>query len=394
MNDERILSVAVPGDWSDGWLYKDSLFLCTQTGALLQSPVADIVAQLRRSYGEDVALAAQLSLFRNDWKGGLQTSAFARSAHMVKGFRTVADEALRAGALTIDTSSFEPVDIVPGFILSVSIYGNHAFIASSEGLFETNVNPRYINLHHEVVRRLDMPVHAIETNYGAVAVSAFEGGLWFDQIDFDGEASWLSPRPLERMADYSRGVAMAAHDLLNTTEATIPDLYVGDMDYGFHSPGARFPSWRVRGFSRSSEALATVTARRFGLNELELGASDIRLIGNSHQRLLYSIDGSLQVLRLKTLDGIRLERLRGYDARVEEIAAGGTPSSAVPLGSGFLLEFDDHTVWLGSNGVTEVTRSAAVTVRTFPNARHFNETGLVVEDHRLILFGILDFPRK
>jgi hypothetical protein len=375
-------------------LYKDHLLLWTVDGDLLQSPIARVIAAIRRTYSEELALAAYISLFRNDWKGGIQTAALTRVDSVKGALAEVATAAAGAGLLTISSDSFEAVDVesIPGFVLSVSIYGNHAFIASSEGLFETNVNPRYLHGQLELVHRLDRPVHAVETNYGAIAAAAFEEGLWFDRIDFGEGSSWLGGGPMDQVADYSRSISMASRDLLNFTDELIPDLYVAEASQGRQSDRSRFSSWQVTGYHRAPVDLSALSAGSLGLTEDQIQRGSAKLISNSNQRLLFDIDGSLQLLRLKTLNGIVTEPDGVFDVRLDDVTGGSPTVSALPLADGFLLETQNQLSWVDSAGLLEITDSAVVNVRTFPNSRHFTETALIVEDQSATLVGFLDFP--
>lgn len=392
-----LIRVSIPGEWADGWLYKDHLFLWTASGELVQSPVERVIEELRREHGAEVGLAAQVSLFRNDWKSNGQMAAFAQSPHIRGALREIADSAASMGTLRVSMSAFEPVDVepVPGFLLAVSIYGNHAFIASSDGLFETNLNPKYLRGDLELLPRLDVPVHAVETNYGAVAASAFEEGLLFDRIDFGDRASWLGGGPLDRVAEYSRSVSMASRDLLNFTDESIPDLYVAEAVHERQSRRSRYPSWQVTSYHRSSVELSELTARSLGVSDEHLRTGTIRLMANSKQRLLYNVDGRLRLLRLKTLKDIRLEPAGELNVRLDDVTSKGpTDVTALPLGDGFLLEAQDRVVWINAAGVVDVADVALVNVRTFPNSRHFYDTALAVEEERAVLVGFLDFPRR
>lgn len=269
MKSGELLRLSIAGAWSDGWLYKDHLFLWGEDGYLLHAPTQRLVGEIRREYGEDLALAAQIALFRNDWKGGIQTSAFLRSAAIKDAMLSIIRAASGVPNLSLSLSSFESVDIeaVPGFLLSVSIYGNHAFIGSSDGLFETNLNPQYLSDSLNLIQGLESPVHGLDANYGAIAASAFEEGLWFDRIDFGDGGAWLAGGPLDRVAAYSRGVSMASRDLLNFTDEYIPDLYLAEATHELQSDRARYPSWQITGYQRASAELSTLSARSFGVSD-------------------------------------------------------------------------------------------------------------------------------
>ena len=395
MTGPSMFQVKIPGEWADGWLYKDHLFLWTAEGDLVQTPLARVVSSLRVSHGDEVALAAQFALFRNDWKGGMQIEALMRASQVREALSAVmgvASEVAQAelAGVPLDLVNVEPV---PGFLLSVSIYGNHAFIASSEGLFETNLNPDYLDDDHHLDPRLQVPVHDVETNYGAVAAAAFEGGLWFDRIDFGYEGGGPRAGSMQQLAEFSSAVSMASKDLLSFTDNEFPDLYIGDMERRFQSARSRYPSHMITGYRRAEEDLAVLSARSLGLEASRIHDGGVRVLANSKQQLLYDVDGMLRMVRLRTYDGVKLDRDTSLGVSLHDATAGGDPVSTHAMAGGFLIEGEERVTWINGQGVLEVSTRPTVTVRTFPGSRHFTDTGIVIEEDRAIITGFLDIPR-
>lgn len=395
MTRAPLFQAILPGEWADAWLYKDHLFLWAANGALVHTPLARLVSRLRGSYGEEVALAAQFALFRNDWKGGMQIAAMARVPRIRDALSDVVDVASNAARVEFTDPALEPVNVepVPGFLLSVSIYGNHAFIASSDGLFETNLNPDYLDDDHSLESRLDIAVHDVETNYGAVAASAFEGGLWFDQIDFGYDESRPPGDTMRQLADFSSGVSMASKDLLNFTDDGMPDLFLADIERRFQSPRSRYPSLMVTGYRRAGDDLAALSAHTLGIDESRIRDGRVRVLANSKQQLLYDDDGILRVARLRTMDGVMLDQGADFGVRLDDATAGGPPVSTHAMAGGYLVEGQERVSWIDGDGVLEVSARPAVTVRTYPGSRHFTDAGIIIEEDRAILVGFLDIPR-
>ncbi|WP_100812129.1 hypothetical protein AB2L57_01750 [Microbacterium sp. HA-8] len=396
MTRAALFQAILPGEWAEGWLYKDHLFLWTTDGDLVHTPVARLVSQLHGTHGPEVALAAQFALFRNDWKGGMQIEALTRVPRIRDALSDTVSAASKVARVEFADPPMESVDIesVPGFLLSVSIYGNHAFIASSDGLFETNLNPEYLGQEHYLESRLSFAVHDLDTNYGAVAASAFEEGLWFDRIDFGHEEGRSQGNSMQRLADFSSGVSMASKDLLNFVEEGIPNLYLGASERRLQSPRSRFPSHMITGYRRSDDDLAMLSARSLGIDESRVREGGVRVLANSKQRLLYDVDGDLRVARLRTLDGVKLDRAAALGVRLDDATAGGAPVSTHAMAGGFLVEGQERVSWIDHDGVLEVSSQPAVTVRTFPGSRHFIDTALIIEEDRAILVGFLDIPRS
>ncbi len=98
-------------------------------------------------------------------------------------------------------------------------------------------------------------------------------------------------------------------------------------------------------------------------------------------------------MRLRTLNGVQLDRSVDLGVRLED-AAGGAPVSTHAMADGFLVEGLERVSWIGGDGVLEVSARPAVTVRTFPDSRHFTDAGIIIEEDRAILVGFLDIPRS
>lgn len=388
-------SISIPGDWADGWLYKDQLLLWGENGDLCFMSLSSLTTHIRRIFGADIAFAAQLALFRNDWRSGEQASAYQR----VEGIKRSISQALEAAlaavgdgeGIVLDDLALERVEVerVPGDILSTSIYANQAFVATSEGLFETNVNPRYLRAQGQLVERLSKPSHHVTANFGAVSASAFEEGLWFSTIDLDGSGGWRSGGPMDQVADYSRSTSTASRDLLNYTEDPVPDLFVASAVHERQSASSKFPSWQVRSYQPSEERLSTVAARGLGVDETE-DTGKFEVLGNSNYHLLIDVGG-----RLVTLD--MLNSPTGLSARaLSEVAdtnaglSGRDVLSTVPMANGFAIERAHSVSWLGDDGVQELVAGQVAGVRSFPASRHFADTLLVVREADVLLIGLVD----
>jgi hypothetical protein len=387
----RAISLRIAGDWVDCWLYKDTLYAWSMDGDLFYVPTDRIVREIRNTSTANIAFAAQFALFRNDWATNSQT----KSMKTVPEFRDAFSRVFSSvpSAIDISPSIFRPVDSepIPGMILSVAIYGNHAFIGSSSGLFELNVNPAYLEKPLDLVDRMDSAVHAVSANFGAVAGAAFENGLWWDTIDLSGSDQWVMGGPLAQIADYSRDVSMASRDLLNYTDEAFPDLFIADATQSRQNDRSKYPSWQIRGYTKSQDRLERLTANSLGMSQERLKSLNARLVANSKQHLLVDTSDGFEVVRLKTArdPSVTRERKPNHDSS-KLLRTEGTRFHS--FGNGFLAETSGGTVALSAGGAIELTARAPVRVRTFPASRgHFNRVAAVVEEEALVIAGLLDF---
>ncbi len=389
MNALRPFQISVPGDWSDAWLYMDELLLWDTEGYLFHIQLSKLTSQLRYEYSAEVAFAAEMLVFRSDWKGGIQSRAFQRVDSIADAIHNSIEMALQVGRFEIDPDSLiegVPMERIPGRILATSVYAHHAFVASSSGLYELNVNPRYLDRSEDLLQRLDVPVHHVTANYGAVSTSAFEDGLWFTPIDLDGSGSWLSGGPMQRVAEYSRSTSTAARDLLNYTDDPVPDLFLADAVNERRNERSRYPSWQVRGYRKSEENLAAAAARRFDVDEGSMRGRNIEVLGNSKFHLLVDNSGALELLDMKTANGLSL--VESNRAMASSSIDSSKLLSTHALADGFALEFVDSVRLIDGRGVTEIVDGPVANVRTFPGSRHFQDTLLAVRDADVLLVGL------
>ena len=220
----RILRLSLPGQWSDGWLYKEHLIFWSRSGQMHVASLADVARAVRDEISSGLAVAADYAIFRNDWKASEQF----KRINSVPGIKDTLfqDFGERDEPVTISVNSFEPVpvasDAIPGFLLDATLYANRIYVGSTEGLFESRFQPDAPREPNPVVRRIDHRVTAVNAKYSAVNTSTEEQGLWFAHVNFGDERWWANDLPFVRTADVSYDNSFASFHLLNYSDGAFP----------------------------------------------------------------------------------------------------------------------------------------------------------------------------
>ena len=70
MPEFKVVRVELPGDWRDGWLYREQLLLWSRAGQFYWMPIAGLLDIIAREATPSLSLLSECLLFRNDWKSG------------------------------------------------------------------------------------------------------------------------------------------------------------------------------------------------------------------------------------------------------------------------------------------------------------------------------------
>src|ERR1700722_12538120 len=138
MNAElRVLRFDLPGEWADGWLYKDHLILRSRVGEMYYSPLGEIVKLVKKLTSPRLSVVSDYLVFRSDWKIGEQFRRLLEISGIERDF--LADFAGTEIVVPID--EFMPIPVasekIPGFSLDAVMYANRVYVGSTAGLFET-----------------------------------------------------------------------------------------------------------------------------------------------------------------------------------------------------------------------------------------------------------------
>jgi hypothetical protein len=402
MNAElRVLRFDLPGEWADGWLYKDHLVLWSRVGEMYYSPLGEIVKLVRKLTSPRLSVVSDYLVFRSDWKVGEQFRKLLEIPGIEKDF--LADFA--GPEIVVPIDEFTPIRVpsekIPGFSLDAVMYANRVYVGSTSGLFETRFNPDFPAAKNPIVPRLDHRVNSVTAKYSAINCSAGDEGLWFSRVDF-GDADWWRKErsPLKRVAEVSRGNSFAYVNLLNYTDDAFPVFMRSETVKDIPHENATFEEYQITGYEAPADirnitksALHDTSARsRPTGSELGSGvASDpIQVLGNSNHRLLVALRDSLRVVDISARRGRNVEAKQDVafrslsDFKVDPYAVLGTHA----FGKGFLVELMDEVRLISSKGSHPLIDEPVARIRTFAHSRRHREVILLVRETGISLLGI------
>jgi hypothetical protein len=222
----RILRIWLPGNWADGWLYKEQLILWSMAGEMFVLPVAELTQLVRQRASARYSVAADYAIFRNDWKGSEQFKRLLTMTDFTEALYGEFGDTNESATMILDSYNPVPVpsDSVPGRLLDASVYANRIYMASTDGLFETRFNPDKPQYSHPVVRRLDHQVSAINAKYSVIIASADDRGLLFAPVNFDDTNWWRQDQAFVTIAERSCRNSFASFNVLNYSDDSFPTL--------------------------------------------------------------------------------------------------------------------------------------------------------------------------
>lgn len=396
----RKLRFDLPGEWADGWLYKDHLILWSRTGSMYYLPLAEITKSIRKLVSPRLAVVSDYLIFRSDWKLGEQFKRLLLLPGFEQSFLADFSESCTEIVVPVDTVTpkYIPTEQIPGVSLDTVIYANRVYVGSTAGLFETRFNPDFPATKNAVVSRLNHRVGSVTAKYSAMNCSAGEDGLWFSPVNF-GDTNWWreeksSPR---QVADVSHGNSFAFVNLLNYTDDPFPRFMRSETVKERPHNNAEFDEYQITGYQTPTDiAGATTSALRHSgrfrsknVMQEELGLDATQVLGNSNQRLLVAWYDSLRVVDILARTGQDIEiKPDGAFYSISKLEINPTTIlDTHSFGKGFLVELQDEVRLINSLGSYSLIDEPVARIRTFAHSRRHREVILLVRETGISLLG-------
>jgi hypothetical protein len=404
-NKIRTVHIKLPGQWSDGWLYKEHLILWSRTGEMFVAELAELSRKVRAVTSPTLAVAADYAIFRNDWKTSEQFKRLSTIPNLGQAlfpeFATL-DEPIE---IRIDSLGISPIDSegIPGFVLDTNLYANCIFVGSTEGLFESRFRPDDPKKGSPVVQRLDHEVATVNAKYSAVNVSAGEKGLLFSRVDVN-EANWRSQRAgFKRTAELSFDNSFASYNLLNYINDSFPTFLRAETQDERRNDRSEFQENQVIGYKDQADIRGVTAAALEGPRRAKFlesqslayrdeGSHAAQVLGNSAGRLLIRWRENLQVVDISARKGkgITVRADSRYQALREADVLTSPVLKTYAIGSGFLVELLDEIRLITPRGSYLLVREPAARIRTFFHARRYQDVALAVGENGLSILGFVE----
>jgi len=400
----RTVRVVIPGDWADGWMYKETIILWDRSGHLFEVKQSDLRHHIASVASPHEAVLCDYLLFRNDWKNSPAFESVMRLPQVRHALVATPPE---------EIEPFEPTLIRPimrekleGYLLDVEVYANRVFTSTTAGVFETRFNPDYPNDRSPLHRLSDTRAASIAARSGCLAVAGGDAGLLTKNIAFDEESSLdrKETSPLTIEDDYSERVQFASHHLLNYRGHDSPGFLRASVRKEPPAGRAKFETTVIEDFDRplaldrpinqAIHSRSRVDVRDYddeSSSERELGSNHV-VRGNSNYQLLVESEFMSQVVNVSAYHGrpVQVAPNVNYNASLDDVRLTQHALSVQGLASGFLLERFASSVVFTQSGASTLCAEPRIRLRTFPHSRRHNDCFLAVADDFVELVGFLD----
>lgn len=306
-----VVSLRIPGEWRDAWLYKQHLIIWQRDNSMLSVNVDRVLDAIRHEYDAATATAIEYILMRNDWKNSEQFRKLLNVPGVERSLRSAIRATKGTVSLTADSLAMEPAGAEPasGVLLDSHIYANRIYCASTEGLFESyfHAQRRTGSPQEQLMSRR---VAHVSARYACLNVSAEEEGLWYQPIQI-GDRHWSgAPADFVRAADVSLGTSYASRHLLNYVDDAVPQFLRAQAHKGRVTERSEYDEWQVSGYQAPRDITRAAISALTSKAKVELGAvagpadvdkSEIQVLGNADYRLLVHWRNKLRVLDISAL---------------------------------------------------------------------------------------------
>lgn len=389
----RTVTVRIPGDWHDAWMYRDHLLLWSKDGRIFRVNIRDVQSAVRRESDAHLALVYDYLVFRNDWK---YAEPFTRLAQ-VDSVRDALFACLDTPNPVVVNISVDHLatpletDRIPGFLLDSAVYGNRLFTSTEYGLFETVLpSENFGDLDNPLLQVADSRVFNIDTLGGTVIASGGDAGLYQRSITFGNGAEWVrdAERPMTRIDDYSRRASFASYSVLNYKGESSPTLIRTITERRRENDDDQFESTVIDSYKPPTQivdqVVDSVSARGRG--------SDFKVIGNSNNQLLVRNSGAYDVVSLFTdrNQATKTKRNPRYRSRAVDAEMANSTLLTHRLRAGFLLEQFDGACILTEKGSYSVVGEPQSRVRTFPRSKFYHDCFAAISPSSVDLVGFIE----
>lgn len=392
-------SILIPGNWRDGWIYKESLYLLDRSGVFFHTPVERIIQRVELIYGPAATFLVEATIFRSgDWKPG---AIFKRACAVPSTYHEFA----QVPNIVIDADILRPLPrlSVDSYVYDLEFYANRLYMASEEGLIEAYVpSRRPADAESPHVGRLG-EVQGVAAGYGMLLASAGEDGLLQGPIYFGEDAPPASADENLRRADtHSDEAEFSGYSVINykTDERGSGAAILRSQTQLETVTQASYPSYRVTHLERPADLDAVASEalkgrKKVKVSEGRTGDPKGRVVANSKNKLLVALEGNIGVLQVNHAGPGATHDLDISPNSLwkNEIAKGQLASfvdkadSIVGIRSGFLVEEERQVTCFTAKGSLPLVNEPVGTIRTFPRAYRVNDTVLMTVSGGCLLVG-------
>jgi hypothetical protein len=364
-----LVRVWISGSFVDTFIYRTQLYVVTLHGELRVYQVADVERRLAADFGGQGHAVAYM-MFHSKGLGASEEQGSAGRTYS----RYMEPDRQRELRLEGDAIPYRSYDLGRSghSVLDMLIYCDRLFLATEEGLFAAEAEPRQESLKLE--NRLGFPCLSAKASFGAVAASCGEDGLNV----LLNELSWLGPsRSTRKLASVSIRSAYASLGLVNYQSRT--DFSVFDGATSLETVPSR------QGFVEFSPTATSAVDLKARVAEIlgSDGNQDLDYAGNVGSTFVAAGGGKIATV------AIRRDSASGRRSFLNPHLRGTYENVLVNvqiLDADLLIETQESVIVLpDGEEALAAYEGAATSVRVFPRSKRYLALATVVAREGLML---------
>ncbi|MGB8348626.1 MAG: hypothetical protein WCD86_27345 [Ktedonobacteraceae bacterium] len=413
----NIAKLFLPGRFEDAYIYMGRLVVLTENKTIRIYNLDQIVADLEEQYPATIPVPT-LMFSRNDWLASHQFISLMRNKNVAQdifsAFKIFSDQVIDLGQF-IRPGRFSEQDlhISATAFLDMHIYSARLYLGADNGFYSINIdwkNPLPELSHSSKNKKLDASCFNISARYGTVNASCGDDGLF----SFINDFGWWKDGQVGRkinVADTSLKTAWLDYDLINYPSYGSPSLFKSTAektDDGLEKEGKVLTQIGNEG-EDLSYLLHTVTSstllkKRNGFRTVHAnypssyfihehssnyGEDEIQFSYNADHRLFVQTKGgrffSSRITRSKKGE-IKPEHAKESSGGIGRIL------TIQPGKAGPIIETEESVLLFAEeeNRLYPITEFGALTVRTFPRSKRFQNLAVVTTEDGTWLVGMFD----
>ncbi len=389
----RTLSLFLPGNYEDAYIYMGRLLILTAERSLRFYNFDQIIEGIEEQLPQ--AKPALTYLFiRNDWMASAQFKALLGNHRVIKAFLATVQQASKDPYLEIEENpkylQLELELSIPArVLLDITVYNRRLYFGADTGLYHLDMvmESGSTQVLDKPVRRHDVRSLATSAGYGSINVSCGDEGLY---SAFD-EFGWLTKdkqRSFRRITEKSLRTAWSGQDLINYSTATTPILLSGIHE--------RINREESRGIFEAERTVLTEIGKEkksldFLFEEVFTAKKDklesVQYIYNSRNTFFIYANGEFITLGVgKREQEMNIRYSRSYKTN----KSNDRILSIHPTGVGLIIETDDQVQLFSGGEFHPIIKSEVLSIRTFLRSKRYKNVVTITGEDGILITGFFD----
>lgn len=378
----KITKMFVPGVYEDAYIYMGRLIILTEERSVRIYNLDKIAELYEWNYPKTQPLPT-IMFSRNDWLASNQFKSLMKNINVYQSFLEIFDE-----LHTYNVSEHhifpdeQELNLLDPAVLDILIYNSRLYVGATNGLYQVD-----IQLENNTTqltspsRKHEDRCLSISARYGTVNASCNESGLFTFIDDF----GWSNPEKEHgiklHLANKSLKTAWIDQGIVNYPSHDHPYIFKSSFEK------------KSVGVEREGKILTSVSNVSTDLGGLlettRFQKETIRLAYNANNKLFIStVDGKFFTVPLKHLKNDSFEL--GNSKRSEEVISGVLTVNQCKTGA--VIETSERIILVSEKEgkVFPLSEFGAISVRTFPRSRRFQNLITIVNEDGLFLVSTFD----